>query len=191
MDVSGHLTNRWSGRVRDKVPSSSVGAPLSSNVRQHMKSRALALVFGIITLAIDVPAAAEDGLCKSLKSFITSVKPDETHVLKFHTSWGSNFRDDDEPAFSAKRCNHGGYDPAKAVCDYLMEHGATEFSGNNAKSAISCLSTQTHVAAGMQIHSVSVSFSIGTEDRGSLVDIEFVEDTDLGGMVLSITADGY
>jgi hypothetical protein len=156
-----------------------------------MKSRASALCFGLIMLAANVPAAAEDGLCKSLKSFVSSVKPDETRVLKFHTSWGSNFKDDDEPAFSAKRCDHGGYDPAKAVCAYLMEHGATEFSGNNAKSAVSCLSSQTHVAAGMQIHSVSVSFSVGTESRGSLVDIEFVEDTILGGMVLSITADGY
>jgi hypothetical protein len=156
-----------------------------------MKSRALALGFGIITLTANFPAVAEDGLCKSLRSFIASVNPNETRVLKFRTSWGSNFKDDDEPAFAAKRCEHGGYDPAKAVCDYLMEHGATEFSGNNAKSAVSCLSKQTRVAAGLQIHSVSVSFSVGTENRGSLVDIDFVEDPDLGGMVLSISADGY
>jgi hypothetical protein len=156
-----------------------------------MRSRALALGFGVVILTANVAAVAEDGLCKPLRSFIASVKPNETHVLKFRTSWGSNFKDDDEPAFSAKRCEHGGYDPAKAVCDYLMEHGATEFSGNNAKSAVSCLSKNTRVAAGMQINSVSVSFTVGTENRGSLVDIDFVEDVDLGGMVLSITADGY
>jgi hypothetical protein len=112
-------------------------------------------------------------------------------VLKFHTSWGSNFKDDEEPVLFAKRCDHGDFDPAKTVCDYLMKHGATEFSGNNAKAAISCLSSQTRIAPGMQVHAISVSFSVGTEDKGSLVDVEFSEDASLGGMVLSITADGY
>ena len=156
-----------------------------------MKSRAIVLVLGAIVLFASHPAAAKDGLCKPLKDFIASVKPDETRVLKFHTSWGSNFKDDEEPAIYAKRCDHGGYEPAKAVCDYLMEYGATEFSGNNAKAAISCLSAQTRVAAGMRVHSIAVSFSAGTENRGSLVDVEFTEDVALGGMVLSITADGY
>lgn len=156
-----------------------------------MKSHAVVLGLGFLALAAGHAAAAEDGLCKPLRTFIASVKRDETRVLKFHTSWGSNFKDDAEPAFSAKRCDHGGYEPAKAVCEYLMEHGATEFSGNNAKAAISCLSSQTRFAAGMQIHAVSVSFSVGTENRGSLVDVEFTEDVALGGMVLSITADGY
>jgi len=156
-----------------------------------MASRAATFTLGVMTLAAIFPAVAEDGLCKPLRQFIASVKPNETHVLKFHTSWGSNFKDDDEPAFFAKRCDHGGYDPAKAVCDYLMEHGATEFSGNNAKSVVSCLSTQTRFVAGMQINAISISIAVGTENRGSSVDIEFGEDVKLGGMVLSITADGY
>ena len=156
-----------------------------------MKSRAVVLVLGAIVLAASHPATAEDGLCKPLRSFIASVKPDETRVLRFHTSWGSNLKDDEEPAFFAKRCDHGGYEPAKAVCEYLMEHGATEFSGKNAKAAVSCLSPQTRIPAGMQVHTISVSFSVGTENRGSLVDVKFTEDVDLGGMVLSISADGY
>lgn len=156
-----------------------------------MASRALIFSLGVVALAANIPAAAEDGLCKSLRQFIASVKPDETHILKFRTSWGSNFKDEAEQALSAKRCDHGGYDPAKAVCDYLMEHGATEFPGNNAKSAVSCLSKQTRLAPGMQIHAISISITVGTENRGSLVDIELDEDTGLGGMVLSITADGY
>lgn len=95
-----------------------------------MKPRAVVIVLGTVVLAASHSAASEDGLCKPLKIFIASVKPDETRVLKFHTSWGSNFKDDEEPAFIAKRCDHGDYEPAKAVCEYLMEHGATEFSGN-------------------------------------------------------------
>lgn len=72
-----------------------------------------------------------------------------------------------------------------------MEHGATEFSGNNAKAAVTCLSARSRIAAGVRLRAISVSFSVGTEERGSLVDVEFTEDADLGGMILSITADGY
>lgn len=156
-----------------------------------MKPRAVVVAMVAIVLATSHASATEHGLCKPLRSFIASVKPDETRVLKFHTSWGSNFKDDDEPAFSAKRCDHGGYEPAKTVCGYLMEHGATEFAGNNATAAVSCLSTETRIPLSMQIRAFSVSFSVGTESRGSLVDVEFTEDVNLGGMVLSITADGY
>jgi hypothetical protein len=156
-----------------------------------MASRALVLALEVFTIAASLPAAAEDGLCKPLRSYIASVKPDETHVVKFHTSWGSNFKDDEAPAFLAKRCDHGGYGPAKALCDYLMEHGAIEFSGNNAKSAVTCLSAQTRIAPRMRIHSMCVSFAVGTERRGSWVEIEFGEDSNLGGVVLAITADGY
>jgi hypothetical protein len=150
-------------------------------------SAALA-ISGVIASSL---CSAADGLCKPLTDFITSVRPNETRVLKFHTSWGSNFHDSNEPALAAKRCDHGGYEPAKAVCDYLMEHGATEFSGNNAKSAIGCLSTKTRFAAGTELHSINFSLTFGGDDRGSLVDITLQEDKELGGMVLSITADGY
>ena len=159
-----------------------------------MASRTLTFTLGVIGFAASFTAVAEDGLCKPLREFVASVKPNETHVLRFHTSWGSNFKDDkddEEPVFWAKRCENGGYDPAKAVCDFLMEHGATEFSGNNAKSALSCLSAKSPFAAGMQIHAISVSITVGTENRGALVDVDFAEDTSIGGMVLSITADGY
>ena len=159
-----------------------------------MASRPLTITVGVIALAASFTAVAEDGLCKPLRKFISSTRPNETHVLKFHTSWGANFKDeakdDDEFVFWAKRCEHGDYDPAKAVCDYLMEYGMTEFSGNNAKAAISCLS-KSRFATGMQINAISISITVGTENRGSLVDVEFAEDTSVGGMVLSITADGY
>lgn len=136
-------------------------------------------------------ASAADGLCGPLRKFVESVKPNETRLLKFHTIWGSDFKDSKEWAMGAKRCEHNGYDPAKSVCAYFMEHGATEFSGNNAKSAVMCLSPKTHFAPRMELHTISVSLTYGTDDRGSNVDIEYSEDNELGGMVLSITVDGY
>jgi Methyltransferase domain len=71
--------------------------------------------------------------CSSWVSFQT------TNLDDFCTtdqSWGSGFKGSgNELALYAKRCDHNGYEPAKAVCAYLMEHGATEFSGNNAQNA--------------------------------------------------------
>jgi hypothetical protein len=109
----------------------------------------------------------------------------------FHTSWGENFKDDAEPAMFAKRCIHNGYKPAKDVCDFLMEHGATEFSGNNVMRALACLSPETRFAEGMQLNEGRFFFSHGTEHRGSLVDVRFAKDPELGGMAFHLKADGY
>jgi hypothetical protein len=136
--------------------------------------------------------AEADGLCGSLRKFVESVRPDESRTLEFHTSWGSDFKDSDgEPAVSAKRCIHNGYEPAKAVCSYFMENGAVEFSGNNAKRAVMCLSQKTNFADRLVLDGIELSLTYGTDDRGSHVDIKFSADEKLGGMVLSITARGY
>jgi hypothetical protein len=119
------------------------------------------------------------------------VKPNEKREFTFRTSWGHNFNDDPEEALSAKRCEHGGFEPAKRVCDYLMGHGATEFSGNNVKEAVSCLSRKTRFAPGLEINSGAFSFSYGSDHRGALIDITFAEDDQVGGMVFRLRADGY
>ncbi|GLQ98172.1 hypothetical protein GCM10007863_25920 [Dyella mobilis] len=72
-----------------------------------------------------------------------------------------------------------------------MQHGQVEFAGNNALRAIECLSAGTHFADMLQLARVGVSFSYGTEERGSNVTIQYGEDNKLGGMVMTISADGY
>jgi len=72
-----------------------------------------------------------------------------------------------------------------------MEYGATEFAGNNAKAAIRCLSKTTHFADRLVLDSIQISFSYGTDERGSNIDLQYSEDPHLGGIVLSITASGY
>jgi len=157
-----------------------------------MRRRILTLTLAVLGIWVHQLALAGDELCVSLRKFVESVRPNESKVLAFHTSWGSGFKgSDDELALYAKRCDHGGYDPAKAVCAYLMEHGAVEFSGNDAKKVVMCLSRNTHFADRLELHRVELSLTYGTDNRGSIIDIKFVPDEQLGGMVLSITADGY
>ena len=146
----------------------------------------------LVTLA-SFNASARDSTCSRLREFVESVQPDETRSIQFHTNWGGNFKDstDPTPVLYAKRCEHHQYPLAKAVCGSLMEHGAVEFSGGNAKEALSCLSRGTTFADMLQLGAGEFEFSYGTDDRGSNVTIKFGEDPKLGGMVLDITAAGY
>jgi hypothetical protein len=152
---------------------------------------AISAVLSIVALSVSSPATPADLLCESLRQFVSSVKAGEKRALKFNTIWGSNFKDRAEEGMGAKRCDFGGYEPAKSACKYLMEYGSIEFAGYNAKSAITCLSPKTRFAAVTTLKSISFSLTFGTESRGSHVDVVYTEDKDLGGMVMSVTAAGY
>ena len=150
------------------------------------------LVVAGLFVATPLAEAADSDLCGPLRRFVESVKPDETRRLEFHTSWGADFKDSAGAyAMSARRCMHFNYGPAKVVCAYLMEHGATEFAGNNAKDAIRCLSKTTRFADRLMLDGIQISFSYGSDERGSNIELQYSEDRHLGGMVLSITASGY
>lgn len=136
-------------------------------------------------------AGQSDPLCAPIQAFVSSVKPDETRRIAFHTSWGSNFKNSPALGVSAKQCLHHDYPPAKMLCAYLMAHGAVEFSGNNAQRALSCLSPGTRFNERVQLAQGEFSFYYGTEKRGSNVTITYAQDIKLGGMVLTIEANGY
>lgn len=156
-----------------------------------MKAPLLSIALALTWLPAQAALAKTDPLCAPLRAFVESVKPDETKTLEFHTSWGGNFKDSTEPAIFAKRCHHFGYGPAESVCAYLMEHGATEFSGNNFKRAVMCLSPKTRLDSGLSVSGAAVSLTYGSSDRGALVSLAFSEDSQIGGMVLKLAADGF
>ena len=146
------------------------------------------------SIALSVPLTAfagADPLCGPLREFVRSVEREATRSLEFHTLWGGNFKGASEPAIFAKRCNHDGYAPAMAVCAYLMEHGAIEFSENNLKRAATCLSPRTQIDASVSLDNISMSLEYGSDDRGSTVTLAYLDDPQLGGMVLRVVADGY
>ena len=58
------------------------------------------------------------------------------------------------------------------MCAYLMEHGATEFSDNNLKRAVMCLSPKTRLDSGLSVSDVVISFTYGSDDRGSDITLE-------------------
>ena len=169
-----------------------IAPPLNASVRRQMRHFAFSVfVLAALPGCHTVPPSTSDPLCKPLQAFVASVGPGVTREVVFYTSWGSGFKGDSEPALYAKRCDHGGYAPAKAVCDFLMEAGAVEFSGNNVVRALSCLSLDTHFAPRMQLNQGEFEFSFGSEQRREFVKVSFAEEPSLGAMALRITANGY
>jgi len=129
--------------------------------------------------------------CQLLQSFVTAVKPDKTKEFVFRTSWGSNFKDAQEQILLAKRCEPNDDPAAKKVCAYLMENASAEFTSTAVKETISCLSPNSHFDTQLTIKSGSFSVSYGTQERGSIVDITFREDSKVGGIAFKLAVSGY
>ena len=139
-------------------------------------------------------AHARDAGCKVWRAFFASVKKGEKRTLEFRTHWGGDFNDvppsPDVFVFGAKRCEHYDYAPASAVCDYLIENAPIEFSDISLKQVVQCLSKKADLE-GVSIGEATLNMDYGNENEGALIDIDFVEDKVLGGMLLKVTADGY
>lgn len=136
-------------------------------------------------------ASSPGELCKVLRTFVKSVRPDESASFTYYTSWGQNFKDDPTPVIGAKRCAPDEHHQSKVVCEYLMEHGSMEFPGSIVKNALNCLSRGTRLPVALELREGAFYFSYGTDDRGALIDITLGKDEKMGGMALRFEAQGY
>lgn len=136
-------------------------------------------------------APSQDLLCAPLLAFAGSVAPGQTHAVEFHTVWGGDFKSATARSLYTIQCIDHGYGPGKAVCDVLMHDGAIEFSGNNAKRAVSCLSPTMHWGSPMMLDRLELSFSYGTPNRGSNITVSYGPASKELGMVMVVTAAGY
>jgi hypothetical protein len=135
-------------------------------------------------------ALAADDLCAPLREFAVSVKAGERRAVRFYTIWGSNFRDREQAVTGAKRCEFDGYEPARAVCVHLMKSGYIEFAGENAKQAIECFSRKNRFDIQTRVYAISVGIPVERTGGVSRIDIDLQKNEELGGMVLTITANG-
>lgn len=156
-----------------------------------MTTRISPWILGAFAFATSLSAQAANELCDSLQAFVGSAAVGQAHELKFHVIAGGNFKDREGPAYGARRCDYAGYEPGKALCKYLMENSSIESPGANAKSVIACISPKTKFAPGTWIYAISFAAKVGTETRGSRVDVVLSEDKEVGGMSLSIKTTGY
>src|SRR3954467_11986380 len=141
-----------------------------------MNTRVSPWFLGAIALATHVSMAVAGGMCDPLDDFVASVAVGESRELKFHAIVGGNFKDREGPAYGARRCDYGNYEPGKPLCAFLMQHSSIESPGYNAKSVIACLSPKTRFAAGTWLYAIAYAVKVGTETRGSRVDVVLSED---------------
>lgn len=133
--------------------------------------------------------APKDPLCVPLHAFVAAVQPGESKEFAFHTMWGGPFKDEpSEQVLYETRCIHNDFEPGKAVCSYLSKHGHVEFSYIEAKRALECLSPGTRFGSPVTLHRGAFTLRYGTDRR---VKIVYDEDSEIGGMVLRIAAEGY
>jgi hypothetical protein len=159
-----------------------------------MRYIAALIVLPMAIVSARVSAATErDPVCAPLRAFAASVQQGQTRSLQFHTSWLADFKGGNPRAMGAfTRCMDGGYAPAHTVCDYFIKDGAVEFAGNNARRALVCLLPGTRFGKNaLNMDALDVSFYYGTPQHGSNITLSFDQDPKMGGMVLSITAQGY
>jgi hypothetical protein len=153
--------------------------------------------FLLIVGAISSPAEARgrDPLCAPMKAFVASVEEGQEQSIVFRTHWGGGFSDeaeDGEVIFAAKRCDaDSDHAPAATACRALMEEGAIEFADSNFRRIVTCLSPKSKFAAGISIHHAGYRFTVGDEEVGAFVTIEFAPDEKIGGMAMRILTSGY
>lgn len=151
----------------------------------------------LMVSAIPLPAGARerDPLCAPLKAFVTSVAEDQKQSIVFRTHWGGGFSDEakeGEDTLAAKRCERDpGHAPAVAACRALMDEGAMEFSDSTFERAVTCLSPKSRFAAGVSIDHAGYRFTVGDDNVGAFVTIDFGPDEKIGGMAMRILVDGY
>ncbi|ATS37131.1 MULTISPECIES: hypothetical protein [Xanthomonas] len=143
----------------------------------------------LLTASATAHAAPPTELCNVLHAFVGEAQPGQIHSFTFHTSWGTNFKQVEEQALSAKRCDHGGDPAEQAICAYLMKHGQTEFADMTVMDSISCLSSATTFDKSLRLHSVNLSFRSEGINRGATITVTFGEDTEHGGMVFRLQSE--
>ncbi|MBB3797081.1 hypothetical protein FHY17_001309 [Xanthomonas arboricola] len=146
-----------------------------------------AILLAAVATAHAAPAAE---LCEVLRAFVGAVQPGQTRSFAFHTSWGTNFKHAQEQALSAKRCEHGGDPAAQAVCAYLMQHGQTELADATVMDSVACLSSGTTFDSSLRLHHAELSFRHEAINAGATVTVTFGEETEQGGRVFRLQAEG-
>ena len=78
---------------------------------------------------------SRDALCANLRDFAGSVSLWQSRSVTLRGGWGG----DSPGTLMTHSCQHGGYEPGKLFCAYLVPNTSWEFGDYNAKRAAACL----------------------------------------------------
>jgi len=91
----------------------------------------------LATVGCSTLAGQKDDLCGEMARFANATQVGAERSVELRTDW-SNF---------SKSCEHDGYEPGKAFCQWLMSNTSTEFAHINIARALSCLDPSANYAS--------------------------------------------
>lgn len=146
----------------------------------------------LLLLATDAHARTkpDKALCAEVRTFLSSVQPDDTRAITFRTYWGAR-KDGERTVIGSQSCEHHGYGPGERLCGHLMENSSLEVPGYNARRILNCLMPKPGIDAGLDIRSGAFLTTSGSPDRGALVELELSPDEATGITTMVLRADGY
>jgi hypothetical protein len=76
-----------------------------------------------------------DPMCHAIAVFADTTPRGEVHRVELRGGWGGEEKD----TIMTHDCEHGGFGPAKVLCEYLVPNTSWEFGSSNAEPAFRCL----------------------------------------------------
>src|SRR4051794_4132880 len=123
------------------------GSLVSSQTLDIMYPIRLALMGTSLALGACASTRNEpDETCRAIAAFANAAE-DVGHSVRLMTDWGGSYHKSEDPneqVFSAKDCVNDGFEPGKALCNYLLENTSTEFAAINYRRALECIGFESN-----------------------------------------------
>jgi hypothetical protein len=103
---------------------------------------ALALALALALSACASTRSEVDAICPAIAAFANASTDATVHSVQLTTDWGGAYtkpENPDEWVMASKGCEHGGFEPGRVLCGYLLEETSTEFPGINYRRALRCI----------------------------------------------------
>lgn len=93
------------------------------------------LILPILASCSTGGAKGQDRICTEIATFASTVETGHSRAVVLRGGWGG----DAPNTLMTHDCLHAGYDPGKALCDYLVPNTSWEFGSYNASRVAQCL----------------------------------------------------
>jgi hypothetical protein len=183
--------------MRHELPSSYLGARRPAHPVDGMSLARHALVLTAFALSACASTQREiDAICPAIAAFANASTDAAVHSVQLTTDWGGTYTKSEDPnewTMAAKRCEHGGFEPGRVLCDYLIEETSTEFPGINYRRALRCIGVRVSGKSPTDDHKLPPKASsrhVSGVRRGVSVTLSQTEGTETIPPTLTIEVQG-
>ena len=135
-----------------------------------------------------------DPMCPAIAAFANASVGAGVHSVQLTTDWGGVYTKSEDPGeqlMAAKGCEHGGYEPGRVLCEYLLDGTSTEFSGMNYRRALRCIGVRISGSSpsdDQKLPPSAISHHVSGVRQGVAVTIQLAHATEAMPPTLKISA---